>query len=163
MASAIWREYEPDGNATQAIAVGDRIWFGTAEGALVCLDRQTGEQRWRYWTTGRIMSPPTWHDGRLYAGSGDGWVYCLDAANGGLIWRYRVAPSEWRLMVQGYLSSAWPVLANVLVHDDTVFVSAGLISELDGSVFCALNARTGEPRWEKRWENRLSAGHRRHR
>ena len=148
-------EYEPDGNATQAITVGDRIWFGAAEGALVCLDRQTGAERWRYWTAGRIMSPPTWYDGRLYAGSCDGWVYCLDAANGALIWRYRVAPAERRLMVQGYLSSAWPVLANVLVHDDTVFASAGLISALDGSVFCALDARTGEPRWEKRWQNQI--------
>ena len=148
-------EYGPDGNATQAIAVGQRIWFGTAEGALVCLDRQTGDQRWRYWTAGRIMSAPTWYDGRLYAGSADGWVYCLDAAEGGLIWRYRMAPYERRLMVQGYLSSAWPVLANVLVHDDTALVSAGLISALDGSVFCALNARTGEPRWEKRWENQI--------
>ena len=145
-----WGEYDPDGNATQALGVGDRIWFGTAEGALVCLDRQTGEQRWCYRTTGRIMSAPTWYDGRLYAGSGDGWVYCLDAANGALIWRYRVTPSQRRLMVEGYLGSAWPVLANVLVHDDTAFVSAGLMSELGGSVFFALNARTGEPRWEKR-------------
>ena len=148
-----WFSYEPDGNPSQAIAVGDRIWFGTAEGALVCLDRQTGEERWRYWTAGQIVSAPTWYEGRLYAGSCDGWVYCLDAANGGLIWRYRVAPSERRLMVQGYLSSVWPALANVLVHDDTVFVSAGLMSQLDGTVFCALNARTGEPRWEKRYEN----------
>ena len=56
-------EFEPDGNATQAIAVGDRIWFGAAEGAVVCLDRRTGRENWRFWTTGRIMSPPTWQCG----------------------------------------------------------------------------------------------------
>ena len=155
MGSGEVHEYEPDANATQAISVGDRIWFGRAEGALVCLDRQTGKEQWRYWTTGRIISAPTWHAGMLYAGSCDGWVYCLDAANGTLIWRYRVAPDERLLMSQGYLSSAWPVQANVLVHDDAVFAFAGLIGELGGSALCALDARTGEPRWEKYWENQL--------
>ena len=46
---------EGDLNAAQAVAVGDRIWIGTAEGAVVCVDRKTGTAAWRYWTAGRIM------------------------------------------------------------------------------------------------------------
>ncbi len=106
---------KPDINVTPPVAVGERIWFGTAEGAVVCLDRKTGAEAWRYWTTGRIVSSPTWWRGRLYVGSCDGWVYCLDAATGELAWRYRLAPEDRRVMLWGYLSSAWPVMANVLV------------------------------------------------
>ena len=80
---------EGDVNPAQAVAVGDRVWIGTAEGAVVCVDRKTGAEAWRYWTAGRIMGSPTWWRGRLYVGSCDGWVYCLDAATGTLAWRYR--------------------------------------------------------------------------
>ena len=91
--------YLPDGNSGPAAAVGNRIWFGLADGAIVCLDRATGAEQWRYWTAGRVMAAPTWWQGRLYAGSCDGWVYRLDAARGALLWRYRVAPEERRVMI----------------------------------------------------------------
>ena len=123
----------PDVNATPSIAVGEYVWFGTAEGPVVCLDSKKGTEVWRYWTAGRIVSSPTWFDGRLYAGSCDGWIYCLDAATGRLVWRYRVAPDERRILVQGYLSSAWPVLAGVLLQDGTAYAAAGLVSQMGGS------------------------------
>ena len=147
----------PDRNPTPPICGGERVLCGTAEGAVVCLDRKTGTEAWRYWTAGRMMGPPTWWQGRVYAGSCDGWVYCLDAATGALAWRYRVAPEDRRIMVLGRLSSAWPILANVLVQDGTVFAAGGLVAQLGGSVLCALDARTGEPRWEKRFNGATSA------
>ena len=69
---------------------------------MIRLDRKTGVEKWRYWTAGRIMSSPTWWQGRLYVGSCDGWVYCLDAARGTLVWRYRVAPEERRILELGH-------------------------------------------------------------
>ena len=63
---------EGDVNPAQAVAVGDRIWIGTAEGDVVCVDRKTGSEAWRYWTAGRIMGSPTWWGGRLCVGSCDG-------------------------------------------------------------------------------------------
>ncbi len=143
---------EPDRNPTPPISMGERVWFGTAEGAVVCVDRKTGVEAWRYWTAGQIMSSPTWWQGRVYAGSCDGWVYCLDAASGTLAWRYRVAPDERRIMVLGHLSSAWPIMANVLVQDGAVFAAGGYIGQIGGSVLCSLDVRTGEPRWEKRFD-----------
>ena len=148
---------EPDRNPTPPISVGERVLFGTGDGAVVCLDRKTGAEAWRYWTAGRIMSSPTWWQGRVYAGSCDGWVYCLDAATGALAWRYRVAPEERRIMVLGHLGSGWPILANVLVQGGAVFAAGGLVGQLGGSVLCALDARTGEPRWEKQFSGATSA------
>ena len=140
---------QPDPAATQPIAVGTAVYFGTAEGAVVCLDRATGVERWRYWTAGAIRAPATWALGRLYVGSSDGWVYCLDAAGGTLCWRYRVAPEERRLALLGRLGSAWPIWSSVLVHDGVAYVAAGLRGKLDGSTLCALDTRTGAVRWRK--------------
>ncbi|HUS47442.1 MAG TPA: PQQ-binding-like beta-propeller repeat protein, partial [Phycisphaerae bacterium] len=135
--------------ATQPIAVGQRLFFGTPEGAIVCLDRATGAESWRYWTAGAIRSSPTWAAGRIYAGSADGWVYCLDAASGAMCWRYRVGPEERRITLLGQLGSAWPVWSGVLVHDGVVYAAAGLRGKLDGSALCALDARTGAVKWQK--------------
>ena len=77
--------------STQPVCVGDRVFFGTAAGIVRCLDRKTGEELWNYPTAGRIISAPTFWEGRLYVGSGDGRVYCLDVRDGSLVWRYRVA------------------------------------------------------------------------
>jgi hypothetical protein len=114
---------------------------------------------WNYPTAGRIISSPTFWEGKVYAGSGDGRVYCLDAEHGSLVWRYRVAPVERRIMVYGHLMSSWPINANVLVQPSTdagqsgavAYASAGLIGPSGGSLLCALDAGTGELRWETRF------------
>jgi outer membrane protein assembly factor BamB len=145
--------FAPDRAATQPIAVGRKLFFGTPEGAVVCLDRATGAEAWRYWTAGAVRSAPTWAAGRIYAGSADGWVYCLDAASGALCWRYRVAPAERRITLLGQLGSAWPVWSGVLVHDGVAYAAAGLRGKLDGSALCALDARSGAVKWQKFMEN----------
>jgi len=142
--------------STQSICVGDRVFFGTAAGVIRCLDRKTGNEVWNYPTAGRILSAPTFWEGKLYSGSGDGRVYCLNAQNGSLVWRYRVAPVERRIMVFSHLTSAWPVNANVLVAPSTqagangavAYASAGLMGSAGGTYVCALDARTGKPLWE---------------
>ena len=144
---------ERDRFATQVIAVGDRLWFGTADGAVICLDRQTGVQQWAYWSAGHINATPVWADGRIYAGSADGWLYCLDAATGKLAWRFRVAPqAERRISYMGGMASAWPVQA-ILVHDGVVYATAGELSLMDGSVMCAVDANSGQERWTKVYQD----------
>ena len=145
--------------STQSISAGDRVFFGTADGFIRCLDRKTGGEIWSFAATGRIISAPTFWEGKIYAGSGDGHVYCLNAKEGSLIWRYRVAPVERRIMVFGHLMSCWPVNANVLVQPNdgssrsgaAVYATAGLIGPVGGSLICAMDARTGKPLWETRF------------
>ncbi len=127
--------------STQPICVGERVFCGTAAGSVYCLDRKTGKELWSFPTAGRIVSAPTFWEGKLYVGSGDGRVYCLNAADGSLAWRYRVAPVERRIMVYSHLMSAWPVNANVLVEPSTfagksgavAYASAGLIGPFGGT------------------------------
>jgi len=140
---------EPEPRSTPAVCVGDRVLFGTAEGCLRCRDRRTGAAIWSHPTGGRITSAPSVDQGLVYVGSGDGYAYCVDLAEGHLVWRYRVAPSERKIMVYGRLMSSWPALPGVLVHDGVAYVAAGLIGAYSGTSVCALDARTGEPKWER--------------
>ena len=135
-----------DPDPSQPIAVGTRVYFGTIEDAVVCIDSASGKEIWRYWTAGAVKAAPTWAAGRLFAGSSDGWVYCLDAATGKLCWRYRVAREERRLSLMDGLGSPWPIWASVLVHDGVAYAAAGLRGQLDGSTLCALDVRTGAGR-----------------
>jgi outer membrane protein assembly factor BamB len=132
------------------IAVGDRAWMGTADGAVVCVVTTDGSERWRFATGGRIWSAPSWAQGRIYAGSADGWLYCLSADSGALIWRFRVAPVESRIVQWDRLCSRWPVMPCTLVRDGVAYSLAGVVAELDGTEMVALDAATGTLRWEKR-------------
>lgn len=140
---------------TQPVCVGNSVFFGTAEGVVRCLERKTGKELWNYPTGGRIVSSPSYWEGKLYVGSGDGYVYCLNTADGSLVWRFRVAPIERRIMIFSHLMSAWPINANVLVAPTTAdgnngavaYASAGLVGPFGGTYICALDARTGTPRW----------------
>ncbi|MEI8196280.1 MAG: PQQ-binding-like beta-propeller repeat protein, partial [Phycisphaerae bacterium] len=146
-------------SSTQPICLGDNVIFGTAAGSICCLDRKTGAELWNSPTGGRIISSPSFWEGKVYAGSGDGYVYCLNVKDGNLIWRYRVAPVERRIMVYGHLMSAWPINANVLVQPSNspgrngavAYAAAGLITDTGGVVLIALDAQAGKPIWEKRF------------
>jgi outer membrane protein assembly factor BamB len=89
-------------------------------------------------------------------GSGDGYVYTLEAATGRLLWRFRAAPVERRIMVYGNLCSTWPVNTGVLVHDGVAYFAAGIVDH-DGTYVYALDAKTGEIRWQNDTCGHLSA------
>jgi outer membrane protein assembly factor BamB len=128
--------------STQSICVGDRVCFGTAFGAIRCLHRKTGKLLWNYPTAGRIISAPSFWEGKVYAGSGDGRVYCLNAEDGSLVWRYRVAPVERRIMVFSHLMSAWPINANVLVQPSADAGQAGATAYEFGPKDCGTRSPT---------------------
>lgn len=139
----------PVGSAVQptpATAVAGLVFTADSAGSIACLDAASGLPRWRLHTGGRIFFQPTVAEGRVYAGSADGRIYCLAAATGKLLWQFRPGPAGDRLLVYNDLMSRWPVNSNILVQDGTVYAVAGLIDS-DGVYGCALDARTGQPRW----------------
>ena len=138
---------------SEATSAGGLIFFGGEDGRVRAVDAETGALRWTFSTAGIVKYPPTIADGRAYVGSGDGHVYCLEAATGRLLWRFRAAPVERNLMVYGTLSSTWPVNTGVLVQDGTAYFAAGIVDH-DGTYVYAIDARTGELRWQNN-----SAGH----
>ena len=135
----------------------------TAAGGLVftcgddctvrAIDAATGKLKWTFLAGGPLMQPPTLWQGRAYVGAGDGYIYALEAATGKMLWRFRAAPVSRKIMVYGSLCSTWPVNSGVLVQDGVAYATAGLI-DYDGTYVYALNAVTGDIKWQNN-----SSGH----
>ena len=68
--------------------VGNYLYFGSSKsGAVTCLNANTGEKVWTFYTGGPVRFAPNVANGRVYAGSDDGYAYCLDVADGSVIWK----------------------------------------------------------------------------
>ena len=111
---------------------GGRLYVGSYDGHVYCLDARTGKLIWRASAqprlsgTARFYSTPAVAYGRVYIGSTDGKVYSFGAASGKLRWSHGTG---------GYVYAS-PAVWNRLV--------------LVGSYsrrFYALDAATGDVRW----------------
>ncbi len=140
---------------TAATVVGDRVFAADVNhGRVVCLDRQTGGQRWSFTANGRIDTPPTLAGGLCLFGARDGYVYALDAEDGQLVWRFRAAPLDRRIGAFGSLESRWPVAGTVLVQNGTLYAAAGRSPDADGGIHVhALEPLSGEPRWSVKMDD----------
>jgi len=108
--------------------VDGKIFVGTADGAVFCLDEADGAVIWEAQTDGCVVSSPAVHDGTVYVGSVDRCLYAFDAQSGNMLWRVRT----WR-----------PVVASPLVFAGRVYFGS-----MDGSFKC-VEAGTGKPVWEQ--------------
>ncbi len=64
-----------------AVAGGQLFYASSTEGAVVCLDADSGAERWRFYANAAVRLAPTLSEGRVYFGADDGVVYCLDAGD----------------------------------------------------------------------------------
>ncbi len=141
----LWR-VSLGGKLTQPVASGGiTVVASTDTHTIHALRTATGAEAWSYTAGGRIDSSPTLYRGVVLFGAADGWVYALRAADGELVWRFRAAPQERMVGVFGQLESIWPVHGSVLVQNETLYVTAGRSTYLDGGiVFYRLDPHTGE-------------------
>lgn len=139
---------ELKGRLTQSVVCGDSVFVASIDRhTLYALNLADGQKRWRFIAGGRIDSAPTIYRGCAYFGSADGWVYCVNAKNGQLVWRFRAAPETRLVGAYGQLESTWPTHGSVLIQNDTVYVTAGRSTYLDGGiVLYRLDPATGQPR-----------------
>jgi outer membrane protein assembly factor BamB len=73
--------------SSPAVADG-KVYVGSENGGVYCLNATTGAYIWSYPTGGEVSSSPAVADGKLYVGSEDFNVYCLNATTGAYIWSY---------------------------------------------------------------------------
>ena len=59
------------------LLVGGRMYIGSDDGNLYCLDMETGAIVWNYTTGGYVYSSPSLYNDSIYFGSCDGYVYCI--------------------------------------------------------------------------------------
>ena len=135
-----------DAGLTQPVIVGETVLVASTDThTLHALGTDGGEALWSYTAGARIDSAPTVYKGNVFFGSRDGWVYSLRASDGRLAWRFRAAPQAWQAGVLDQLESVWPVHGAVLIQNDTLYVTAGRSTYLDGGiVLYRLSPDTGE-------------------
>lgn len=138
--------------AFQVVVGGGKAYFGSStEEILYCLRADTGEVVWAFYAEGAIRLAPTLAGGRVYFGSDDGYAYCLDAESGSLLWKFRAGPGERRVIINGRISSQWPVRTSITVDGGTAYFGAGLFPGEDrGALLNAVDALSGEPVWQQK-------------
>jgi outer membrane protein assembly factor BamB len=91
----LWN-YSTDGQITSSPAVENgRIYIGSQDSKLYCLDATDGDLIWEYKTNFMIESSPTVKDGKVFFGSSDGSLYCLNAVDGNYFWSYSTGNVIW--------------------------------------------------------------------
>ncbi len=125
--------------------VGDKVYVGSLDGKLYCLDANSGNIAWTIQTTGAIMSTPTYIAGDgLYFASVDGFVYKVNPNNGNIMWNTST-PIGLEIAMQGT-----PCVGNGMV----VIGSGGARNTPAGrgQMYC-FNAATGERLWTYSQQN----------
>ncbi|MDI2090440.1 outer membrane protein assembly factor BamB family protein [Commensalibacter oyaizuii] len=139
----VWRvDLGTPGRSAPTI-VGDRVFFGTIDGSLFCLDAKTGTQLWSY-RTGSVdtklfgQPAPAYFSGILVAGFGTGDLVALRAQTGEEIWTDTLGRSGRDSYTDFSAVSALPIIV-----DGTVYAISL------GSVLVAIDVRSGRRLWER--------------
>ena len=146
----LWKKATSGPGYSGLSVVGDRLFTLMQDGdseAVVCLDTETGEERWRFRYLARFASDqgsgprstPTVDGDRVYAVGATGILHCLSSATGEKIWRRDLIGE-----LDGRIPE-WGVSFSPLVDGDLVFAHPGGAS--DGSL-AAFDKYTGELRWK---------------
>ena len=72
-----WKYSAGESITTQAVPSGNRIFFGTVNGKLVALDRNSGGLLWEFAVPGGVHSAPAVHEGMVFFGSDGGTLFAL--------------------------------------------------------------------------------------
>jgi outer membrane protein assembly factor BamB len=124
--AVVW-ERQIGGAPVDVVALEDRIYVGSDDNYLYCLETRRGEIDWRWMTGGDIIGRAAYDEARVYILSTDNLLRALDRRSGNLRWK-QVLPLR---------PSGAPVLAG-----DVVLVSGVAPTAL------AFSAATGEPAGE---------------
>lgn len=146
-----------------------RLYVGTDEGKVVCLEASNGRKIWEFASGGSVLAAPAVAAGRAYFGSFDGAVYAVDTAAGRPLWKHETgkpvvstpAVAGDRVIVgsrsydlfgldaatgkvawQRYIWSSW-VESSAVVKDGIAYVGSS-----DAAALYAFDARTGTPVWK---------------
>jgi outer membrane protein assembly factor BamB len=113
---------------SDAAVAGGRLFLGTHEGRVLCLDPADGATVWEHATGDAVLAAPAVEGGRVFAGSFDKHLYALDAQTGRLLWKH---------------DARAPVVSTPAVHDGRVIVGSRAYD------LFALDAATGAPAWSR--------------
>ncbi|MEZ4813473.1 MAG: PQQ-binding-like beta-propeller repeat protein [Caldisericia bacterium] len=112
---------------SSAIIVDSRVFFGSEDGKMHCLEQSSGRQLWETRVDEDIHCSPVYSSGNVYFGNDSGKFYCLDGETGEI---------EWTFKTDGSIHSS-----PVIYHQRIIFGS------YDNYVYC-LNLSDGALKWK---------------
>lgn len=74
---------------SSAAIVNGKVYIGSDDKLVHCIDAASGEKVWTFATEGEIEASPLVLDGRVFVGSSDGIFYAVDATTGKEVWRFK--------------------------------------------------------------------------
>jgi outer membrane protein assembly factor BamB len=129
----------------------DRLYFGSGDGYLYCVNAANGTLIWKFQTGGPVHSSPAVVDGEVFFGSHDGNFYALDSKKGNLKWtfktegekRYSAKGIHGALPKDSLITDEWDFwLSSPAIAGNSIYFGSG-----DG-IFYALNKTDGKPLWK---------------
>jgi outer membrane protein assembly factor BamB/Flp pilus assembly protein TadD len=123
-------EFRAGPEVTAPVIAEGRIFVGSWDGNVYCLDALSGEQRWRWRASGPVREPPAIAGVNLIVLDRDA-VSCLDARTGELRWHSRVLR---------------PACAVICEHEIIVGTGDGVVRTIESSSGKAIgDIETGAP------------------
>jgi outer membrane protein assembly factor BamB len=143
IAALQWKVQTQGSIRGSALAAGDRVYFGSADGNLYAVNRKSGEVVWKFKTNGAISGTPAFAKGTLYFASRDLNLYAVDAATGKERWKFKTGsllPHFW----------GWEYFQSTpAIENDVLYAGAG-----DGVCY-ALQASDGKVLWKFKTNGRI--------
>jgi hypothetical protein len=134
------RGYEP------VVAGKTLLVASSREDAVIALDTETGEEKWRALAAGPVRFAPVIAGDRVLFGADDGVMRCVSLADGAVIWEKRAVPSLRKLLGNQRLISVWPIRGGPVVQEGRVYFAAG-VWPLEGVFVFCWDVATGEHLW----------------
>jgi eukaryotic-like serine/threonine-protein kinase len=110
----------------------DRVFFGSQDDHLYCLDKRRKTFLWSFPTKSRIEAGVAYRDGSVFFGSCDGRFYRVNAEKGKEVWNYRTPETK---------GASTAIYSAPLCTEDAVYFGS-----FDGHVYC-LKLDHGDLKW----------------
>gem|GEM_PF-1906578 len=113
---------------------GNRLYVGSGDSSIYCLDKTMGTKLWEFKTGGVVHSSPVVWDGMVFCGSWDSKIYAFNALTGKPVWEYLAGTDTIYNCFNGFQAS--PVIADGILY----------CGSRDAAMY-ALDAKTGKLIW----------------
>lgn len=120
-----------------------RVYFGSADGWIYAVVKNSGELIWKFQTQGSITHSPAVAGSIVFVSSTDNFLYALKSTTGQLLWKFQM---------QTLLPSYWEwdyYTASPLASGGKVYIGSG-----DGFLY-VLNASEGKLLWKFKTNGRI--------
>jgi outer membrane protein assembly factor BamB len=150
--SEAW-EYKTGGSVISSpVASNGKVYVGSTDKYLYCLDQWTGNLIWKALTGTRLCSAPAVVGGKVYTGPDDGYVHCYNADTGQELWKADAGASSITFDSTGAPIQSWsmpPIQSSPVVVGGRVYVGS-----ISNKTYC-FDATTGTPIWSYPMPNRV--------